>query len=99
MPVEPHFTPSSSSPALEEWTRDLAHDLRQPLSTIQSAVCYLKLILRDNQRAVAHLDIIEQQVCESDDILSAAVRIARKQKAQTIDGNFAFTKAATADVT
>jgi len=64
--------------ARDPWLDEFAHDLRQPLSTIQSSVCYLRLVLRGNERAMAQLDLIEQQVGEADDLLAGAVRTARR---------------------
>jgi hypothetical protein len=94
--------PLARPPAADAWVGDLAHELRQPLSTIQSAVCYLKLILRGNERALAHLNLIEEQVCDADGILQKAVASARKDSAHpagsAASGNFELTKVATADV-
>jgi signal transduction histidine kinase len=65
--------------AAESLVRDLVHDLRQPLSTIESCACYLKILLRDDQRrASLHLTMIEQQVDEACQLLSAAVADVRR---------------------
>jgi hypothetical protein len=64
--------------ARDPWLDEFAHDLRQPLSTIQSSVCYLRLVLRGNERAMAQLDLIEQQVGEAENLLVSAVRTARR---------------------
>jgi two-component system sensor histidine kinase PilS (NtrC family) len=54
--------------------RHLTHELRQPLSTIESSAYYLKLILEDQDRgAVRQLDRIEQMVHQISWILSDAV--------------------------
>lgn len=100
---ESQFPSSLSRPANAAWVRTFVHDLRQPLSTIQNSVCYLKLILEDNPRALAQLDLIEHQVEEADALLSnatVAVRQAGSQRTEGVgDGNFAFTNAETAGVT
>ena len=86
----------------DPWLSSLAHDLRQPLGTIQNSVCYLKLILANDARAMAQLDMIELQVGEADMVLSKAVGSVRGnsiQRADAGDGNFDFTKDATAGVT
>jgi hypothetical protein len=102
MPAVDDLNPLSPPASAETWAGELAHDLRQPLSTIQSATCFLKLILQGNERALACLDLIEGQVCESEQILKVAVATARRNFAQPViseAGNFDLTNAATADVT
>jgi hypothetical protein len=94
--------PLARPPAADAWVGDLVHELRQPLSNIQSAVCYLKLILPGNEQALAHLALIEEQVCDADGILREAILSARggfaHPSASTADGNFDRTKAVTSDV-
>ncbi len=54
--------------------RHLAHELRQPLSTIEASAYYLKLVLEDqNSGATRQLDRIEQMVHQISWILSDAV--------------------------
>ncbi|MBI3681997.1 MAG: HAMP domain-containing histidine kinase [Acidobacteria bacterium] len=54
--------------------RHLSHELRQPLSTIETSAYYLKLILPKSDARVAHqLDKMEQMVHQMSWILSDAV--------------------------
>lgn len=54
--------------------KNLVHDLRQPLSTIETSTYYLNLILgEEHQRAHEQLHTIEHQVARAAALLSQAV--------------------------
>ncbi|SPE30392.1 hypothetical protein SBA3_1650041 [Candidatus Sulfopaludibacter sp. SbA3] len=54
--------------------KNLVHDLRQPLSTIETSTYYLNLLLGEgHQRAHEQLRIIEHQVDRAATLLSQAV--------------------------
>jgi signal transduction histidine kinase len=60
---------------------DLAHDLRQPLSTIEAIAYYLTLVLpRDDQKTHEQLDRLQQLVEQSNWILSNGVHLADLQQ-------------------
>lgn len=50
---------------------ELIHDLRQPLSTIETCAFFLRTVLEgvDDPRVREHLECIEQQVAEAQRIL------------------------------
>lgn len=54
----------------------LIHDLRQPLSTIETCAFFLREVLKDvdDPRVFENLDRIERQVAEADRILLEAAR-------------------------
>lgn len=54
----------------------LVHDLRQPLSTIETCACLLRMVLHGetDERVFENLDRIERQVAEAHSILREAVR-------------------------
>jgi signal transduction histidine kinase len=57
--------------------RDLAHDLRQPLSTIEAIAYYLTLVLpRDDQKTHEQLDRLQHLVEQSNWILSNGLHLA-----------------------
>ena len=57
--------------------RDLAHDLRQPLSTIEAIAYYLTLVLpRDDGKTHEQLDRLQQLVEQSNWILSNGLHLA-----------------------
>jgi signal transduction histidine kinase len=57
--------------------RDVAHELRQPLSTIESIAYYLAMVLpRTDERAQAQLAAIRQLVEQSNWILTSALGLA-----------------------
>ena len=65
-----------------------AHDLRQPLSTIESIAYYLGLILpQDDPRVHEHLAKIEQLVGQCDWILASTLQLIEEQGAdrETLD--------------
>jgi signal transduction histidine kinase len=69
--------------AADSLISNLLHDLRQPLSNIETTVCYLRIALQMSQRGVgAHLDLIEMQVEEADRMLSDAADGLRRLRAQ-----------------
>ena len=61
---------------------NLVHDLRQPLSNIESTVCYLRIQLQRSHQAGMHLDLIETQVEEAEQMLADAVFCLRQLRAQ-----------------
>jgi signal transduction histidine kinase len=56
-------------PQIIEWD-DLVHDLRQPLSTIESLAYYLELVCAD-PKARTHLQQIQELIGQANDILAA----------------------------
>ena len=55
----------------------MAHDLRQPLSSIEAIVYHLSTILpRSDQKIQAHLRHIRELVQQTDEILSSSLREA-----------------------
>jgi signal transduction histidine kinase len=82
----PSFTASDS----EEFIARLAHDLRQPLGTIEtSAYCMNLLLGQEHTAAREQLRIIERQV-------GHAVRILNEAVEETRQGHAPRAKAATA---
>jgi signal transduction histidine kinase len=81
--------------------KNLVHDLRQPLSTIETSVYYLNLLLSDGQpRAQEQLRAIEHQVDMAASMLTQAVaEFYRIQEESPAGKQRALTKAATAVVT
>ena len=80
--------------------KNLVHDLRQPLSTIETSAYYLNLLLTDGpQRAHEQLRTIEHQVDRAAALLSQAVaELHRLHACPTVD-NRDLTKEVTAIVT
>jgi nitrogen-specific signal transduction histidine kinase len=61
--------------------RHLAHDIRQPLSTVENCVYYLKLVTAsDNSSVQEHLDLIQREMEEVDRILTEAMSQLRLQR-------------------
>jgi len=81
--------------------KNLVHDLRQPLSTIETSVYYLNLLLREGQpRAQEQLRTIEHQVDMAASMLTQAVaEFHRIQEESPAAKQRALTKEATAAVT
>ena len=74
----PSFTASDS----EQIVARLAHDLRQPLGTIETSVFCINLLLGQERAAVQEqLRIIERQVCHAVRILDQAVEETRQNGA------------------
>jgi signal transduction histidine kinase len=80
--------------------KNLVHDLRQPLSTIETSAYYLNILLGDaHPRAHDQLRTIEHQVDRAAALLSQAVaELHRLQECPTAE-NRSLTKVATAAVT
>jgi signal transduction histidine kinase len=73
---------SSAASDSEEILARLAHDLRQPLSTIETSAFCINLMLGREQTAVQEqLRIIERQVCHAVRILDEAVAKTRHRRA------------------
>ncbi len=77
-----HEMPTSLGAQLPRVSEDslinLAHELRQPLSTIESIAYYLELTLPPDQvQARIYVSRLQQIVMEASAILSSAVRDSR----------------------
>jgi signal transduction histidine kinase len=73
---------SSAASDPEEVLARLAHDLRQPLGTIETSVFCINLLLGQERAAVQEqLRIIERQVAQAVRILNEAVAEARQHPA------------------
>jgi hypothetical protein len=67
------FSPAGNSVVVSsEMIRTLAHELRQPLSTIESIAYYLTLILPEDEKTREQLDRIQQLVEQSNWMLNSA---------------------------
>jgi signal transduction histidine kinase len=80
--------------------KNLVHDLRQPLSTIETSAYYLNLLLSDAPaRAHEQLRSIEHQVDRAAALLSEAVAELHRLQACPTGESRSLTKAATSVVT
>jgi len=83
----------------------LAHDLRQPLATIDTCACYLEMLVpEEEQRIRRHLALIQEEVENAERILAQAVAAAGAAPSQPVSDTAApvsreFTKAVTAALT
>jgi signal transduction histidine kinase len=78
---------SASEHSGENVLRAIAHEIRQPLSTIESIAYYLTLVLPDNDKHREQLARVQQLVEQSNWILSNGLGLAdsRRAKPETID--------------
>lgn len=78
---------SASSSSQEDVLRAIAHEIRQPLSTIESIAYYLSLALPDNDDHREQLARVQQLVEQSNWILSNGLGLAdsRRAEPETID--------------
>jgi len=86
--IESTATAESASEHSEESVlRAIAHEIRQPLSTIESIAYYLSLALPDNDKHREQLVRVQQLVEQSNWILSNGLGLAdsRRAKPETID--------------
>lgn len=78
-PGIPEETRDEAARLIEVRLRELAHELRQPLSTIATCAYYLHMVLPEEAAKLhAQLDSIEQQVTEADRILTQTCRDLRQ---------------------
>ena len=76
---------SSAAADPEDLVARLAHDLRQPLGTIETSVFCINLLLGKGHIAVEEqLRIIERQVADAVRILNEAVAETRHRHAQPV---------------
>jgi signal transduction histidine kinase len=70
----------------EERLRDLVHDLRQPLSTIEAIAYYLEMTLPAGQsEARQYMSQLQRIVADTNAILQRSVNPARKSCARAAD--------------
>ena len=77
----PYLEPmTSDSPSKDDLVRDLIHDLRQPLSSIEAIAYYLEMTLPPEQiQARLYMRRLQQLVAETSSVLQdAAAGSARK---------------------
>ena len=75
--VETPATATNRSP--EDRMRDLVHDLRQPLSSIEAIAYYLEMTLPAGQfEARQYMSQLQRLVADTNSILEQSVRPARK---------------------
>jgi hypothetical protein len=80
--------------------RELVHDLRQPLSVIETCAFYLRMVLpAGDDRIEQQLNIIERQVAEADRILRGALGLPHQAVGRAADESFLRTKAESAGLT
>jgi signal transduction histidine kinase len=67
-------------PAAEETVRELIHELRQPLSSIEAIAYYLEMTLPPGQSQARHyMHRLQQLVVQSNEILEHAALDHKKQ--------------------
>jgi signal transduction histidine kinase len=71
---------SSSAYSTEDVLRDLAHEIRQPLSTIESIAYYLSLVLPEDERHRGQLSRVQQLVEQSNWILANSLTLADSRR-------------------
>ena len=72
-------SPRPASPAPEETVRELVHDLRQPLSSIEAIAYYLEMTLpADQLEARQYMRRLQQLVDQTSTILEQAAADCRK---------------------
>ena len=57
----------------------IGHDLRNPLSVIESSLYILRRRVQDDERATKHVERISQQISECDGIITHLLEMARNQ--------------------
>jgi signal transduction histidine kinase len=72
-------SPSSAKVAPEETVRELVHDLRQPLSSIEAIAYYLEMTLpADQLEARQYMRRLQQLVDQTSEILERAAADCKK---------------------
>jgi len=72
-------------PSAEERLRDLVHELRQPLSSIEAIAYYLEMTLPAGQReARQYMSQLQRLVADTNTILERSVGTARKGCARAV---------------
>jgi signal transduction histidine kinase len=72
----PALATESEKDSQENVLRAIAHEIRQPLSTIESIAYYLSLTIPDNEQHCEHLSRVQQLVEQSNWILSNGLALA-----------------------
>jgi signal transduction histidine kinase len=81
----PYVEASAVSASPEDRLRDLVHDLRQPLSTIEAIAYYLEMTLPVGQPEARHyMSQLQRLVADTNTILERSVAPARKGCARAV---------------
>lgn len=77
-----YFEAPISKPSADEALRNLVHDMRQPLSSIEAIAYYLEMTLPPDQLQARHyMRRLQQFVDQAESILSHTAALARKPPA------------------
>jgi nitrogen-specific signal transduction histidine kinase len=80
--TRPYLETRNLEPTAKEAIGDLAHELRQPLSSIEAIAYYLEMTLPADQcQARQYMRRVQQLVDQAESILGRAVSTARKPPA------------------
>jgi signal transduction histidine kinase len=71
---------STSAYSTEDLLRDLAHEIRQPLSAIESIAYYLSLVLPEDEKHRGQLSRVQQLVEQSNWILANSLTLADSRR-------------------
>ena len=64
---------------------NIAHELRNPMAAIRNSVYFLRKSLGETGKSAEHLEIIDQQLTESDEVIGKLLEITKEKALQLSD--------------
>ena len=58
---------------------NIAHELRNPMAAIRNSVYFLRKSLETNEKSKKHLEIIDQQLTDSDQVIGRLLEITKEK--------------------
>jgi len=66
---------------------NIAHELRNPMAAIRNSVYFLRSSMSSSEKSSEHLDIIDQQLSESDEVIQRLLEVTKEKalKVRSVD--------------
>lgn len=77
--------------ALQKFIGDLSHDLRTPLSVINTSIYLIERLAKEPKRQQHHIDVLQEQAKHMQRLLEDLISMARLDKADTGDFRYQWT--------
>ena len=61
---------------------NIAHELRNPMGAIRNSIYLLRKIHADSEKSLKHLDLIDQELSSTDEVIQKLLNISKGQKLQ-----------------
>ena len=61
---------------------NIAHELRNPMGAIRNSIYFLRKFHANSEKSIKHLDLIDQELSSTDEVIQKLLNISKGQKLQ-----------------